>query len=166
MAFFTAAADGGELIGLAWLLEEGSRKFYSAAAEMQTAKDAAGLFRGLVQAEDHHKETLRALYREVAGRDPGPNFPRDLPAAEGADDRMEGNVSVSDALAWARGRKTRDLLELSMALESDSYDLYIKMSRSVGGDNAKKVFLRLVAEEKEHLARLAELLDRSLSSSE
>ena len=50
-----------------------------------------------------------------------------------------------------------------MALETDSYDLYIKMSRTVPGENAKKVFAQLVAEEKEHLARMAELLDRGVA---
>jgi rubrerythrin len=52
-----------------------------------------------------------------------------------------------------------DLLELSMSLETNSYDMYIKMSRTVPEEKAKKVFTQLVAEEKEHLARMAELLD-------
>lgn len=163
MSFFTAAADEGELVILAWLLEEGSRKFYSAVARMQTASEAAGLFSSLVKAEEHHQGMLQALYREITGREPGPDFPGGSPIAQGAADRMEGNVSVSEALAWADGKETRDLLELSMALETDSYDLYIKMSRTVPGENAKKVFARLVVEEKEHLARMAELLDKSVS---
>jgi sulfur-carrier protein adenylyltransferase/sulfurtransferase len=161
MSFFTAAADADELIALAWLLEEGSRKFYSAVAQMQTASEAAGLFDSLVEAEERHKGTLHALYREITGREPGPDFPAGSAVAQGAEDRMEGNVNVSEALAWAAGKETRDLLELSMALETDSYDLYIKMSRTVPGENAKRVFTRLVAEEKAHLARMAKLLDGS-----
>jgi rubrerythrin len=163
MSFFSAAAGADELIALAWLIEDGSRKFYSAVAQMQSAPEAAGLFSSLVKAEAHHQGALEALYREIAGREPGPDFPRGLSIAQGADDRMEGNVNVSEAIAWARGKETRDLLELSMALEIDSYDRYIKMSRTVPGENAKKVFARLVAEEKEHLARMADLLDRSVA---
>lgn len=163
MSFFTLAADAGELIALAWLLEEGSRKFYAAVAQMQTAPEAAGLFSSLVKAEEHHKEALQALYREITGREPDPDFPGGLPVAQGAEDRMEGNMNVSEALAWAKGKETRDLLELSLSLETDSYDLYIKMGRTVPGENAQKVFARLVAEEKEHLARMAELLDRSVA---
>jgi rhodanese-related sulfurtransferase/rubrerythrin len=159
MSFFTAAAGADELIALASLLEEGSRKFYSALAQMQSTPEAARLFGSLVKAEEHHKETLQALYREFTGREPGPDFPRGLPVAQGPDDRMEGNVNVSEALAWSQGKGTRDLLDLSMALETDSYDRYIQMSRAVPGENAKKVFVQLVAEEKEHLARMAELLD-------
>ncbi len=163
MSFFTAAADAGEMVILAWLLEEGSRKFYSAAARIQTASEAAGLFSSLVKAEEHHKGMLQALYREITGREPSPDFPGGLLVAQGTADRMEGNVSVSEALAWAAGKETRDLMELSMALETDSYDLYIKMSRTIPGENVKRVFARLVAEEKEHLARMAEFFDRSMA---
>ncbi len=163
MSFFTMAAGTGELIVLAWLLEEGSRKFYAAVAQMQTAPDTAGLFGSLIKAEERHKEMLQSLYREILGREPGPDFPAGLPVAQGTEDRMEGNVNISDALAWADGKETRDLLDLSMSLETDSYDLYIKMSRTVPEENAKKVFAQLVAEEKEHLGRMAELLDRTVA---
>lgn len=162
MSFFTAAADTGELIALAWLLEEGSRAFYAAITSIQSAPEAADLFGALVTAEERHKSSLLEVYRETTGRDPGPDFPRSLPIAQGAGDRMEGNVHVSEALAWTSGKGTRDILELSMALETDSYDLYIKMGRTVPEEKARKVFSRLVAEEKEHLARMAALLDRSL----
>lgn len=162
IAFFTAAADAGDLIALAWLLEEGSRQFYEALSEMQPEPDAAALFGGLVMAEEHHKETLLSLFRDVAGREPGPDFPKSMPVAEGAGNRMEGNLSVDEALSWAKGRSLPELLELGMALETDSFDLYIKMSRTVTGDGAQKVFAGLVAEEKEHLARMADLLDRTI----
>jgi rubrerythrin len=66
---------------------------------------------------------------------------------------------VAEALSWVKGRALQDLLVLCMALETDSYDLYIKMSRTVTGEPAQKVFARLVTEEKEHLARMAKLLD-------
>jgi len=164
MSFFTMAAGAGELIALAWLLEEGSRNFYSAVAQMQTAPEAAALFNFLVKAEERHKGTLQSLYREIMGREPNTDFPKGLLVAKDMEDRMEGNVNVSEALAWAaNGKDTRDLLELSIALETHSYDLYIKMSRTVPSENAKKVFAQLVAEEQEHLARMTELLDRSLA---
>lgn len=160
MAFFTEAADAGDLIALAWLLEEGSRKFYSAVAEMITQPDAAALFNTLVKAEEKHKGSLEALYRELTGKEPGADFPRGLAATEGAGDRMEGNLSVNEALVWAKGKDLTELLELSMALETDSYDLYIKMGRSIPVESSRKVFASLAAEEKEHLGRMAGLFDR------
>lgn len=46
-----------------------------------------------------------------------------------------------------------------MSLETDSCDLHIKMSRVVPGENAGNFFTLLVAEEKSHLARMADLLE-------
>ena len=75
MSFFTAAAGAEELIALAWLLEEGSRKFYSAVAQMQSAPEAAGLFSSLVKAEEHHKGTLHGALSRDHGQGTGPRFP-------------------------------------------------------------------------------------------
>ena len=160
MSFFTVGSLPGELIALAWVLEEGSRKFYASIAGMLPDSEAAKLFKDLVTAEEHHKSTLLGLYRDIAHAEPGPEFPRGIIAAD--EDRMEGGVKVSEALAWAKGKDTRELLELSMALETDSYDLYIKMGRRVSGEKEKPVFDRLVAEEKGHLGRMAALLDKRL----
>jgi len=160
MSFFPAAAGPGELIALAWMLEDGSRSFYAACARTAADSEAAKLFTDLTAAEEHHKETLLGLYQGATNSPAGPDFPRNVVQAD--EDRMEGGMKLSEALAWAKGRDSRELLELSMSLETDSYDLYIKMGRRVEGAEAKKVFTRLVEEEKEHLARMAALLDRKL----
>jgi len=160
MAFFTVGSLPGELIALAWVLEEGSRRFYASLAGMLADSKAAKLFTDLTAAEEHHKSTLPGLYRDIAHAEPGLNFPRGVIEAD--EDRMEGGVKVSEALEWAKGKDSRELLELSMALETDSYDLYIKMGRRVEGEKAKEVFDRLVEEEKEHLGRMAALLDNRL----
>jgi len=160
MSFFTVGSLPEELIALAWTLEEGSRRFYASLAGTLADNEAAKLFKDLVTAEEHHKASLLGLYRGIASAEPAPDFPRGVIAAD--EDRMEGGVKVSEALEWAKGRDSRPLLELSMALETDSYDLYIKMGRRVEGEKAKAVFARLVEEEKGHLGRMAALLDRDL----
>jgi len=160
MSFFTVGSRPEELIALAWTLEEGSRKFYASIAGTLADNEAAKLFTDLASAEGHHKSTLLGLYRDIAKVEPGPDFPASVIAAD--EDRMEGGVKVSEALVWAKGRDDRGLLEMSMALETDSYDLYIKMGRRVKGENAKEVFGRLVVEEKAHLGRMAAQLDKQL----
>src|SRR5512146_425691 len=71
MAFFTEAADAGDLTVLAWLLEEGSRKFYAAVAKTLTRPEVAGLFSALAKAEEKHKGSLAELYRETTRKEPG-----------------------------------------------------------------------------------------------
>jgi rubrerythrin len=159
MSFFPADAKAEELIALAWILEEGSRKFYSAVAGMPGIVEGAKLFTDLVVAEEHHKASLLGLYIELTGRGSGPEFPKGVLRAESDEDRMEGGIKLSEALSWAAGKNTRDVLELAMALETDSCDLYIKMGRKVPDANAHRVFNLLIAEEKEHLNSMARLMD-------
>jgi rubrerythrin len=160
MSFFPERASAGELVALAWLLEEGSRRFYTALSVDMPDGETIRLFLELATAEEHHKDSLLGLYRDVTNSEPGPDFPRDIVPTDEA--RMEGGVKVREALVWAKGKAARELLELSVALETDSYDLYIKMGRRVSGEKAKRIFDHLIEEERNHLARLAAQLDKGL----
>lgn len=162
MAYFTIAARAEELTALAWLLEEGSRRFYEEAQRSRADSDVQKLLSGLVSAEKHHKASLENLYQTLTGSRPGQGFPSSLLPDAMPGDYLEGGVRVSEALAWAKGKSTKEFLELAMSLEAASYDLYIKMERRVEGENSKKVFGLLANEEKMHLESLASLLDRKV----
>jgi rubrerythrin len=162
MAFFTMAATAEELIALAWMLEEGSRRFYEGVRPLLTENDGRDLFPGLASAEQSHKLSLEKLYETLTGAAPGDGFPSSLLSGAPENDYMEGGVRVSEALAWAQGKGVQEVLELSMSLEVASYDLYIKMEQRVEEVNAKKVFQALSNEEKAHLERLASLLGRTI----
>jgi rhodanese-related sulfurtransferase/rubrerythrin len=162
MAFFPEKATVEELIALAWLLEEGTRRFYSELPAIVVDHDAATLFQSLVEAEQHHQETLTGLYRSVTGQAPGAEFPRSLVESGSFGDIMEGGMGVSEALDWARDRKLTDVLDLAIALETNSYDLYGKMSQKGIDTKSREVFFLLSAGEKKHLERLAGLLERKL----
>jgi rubrerythrin len=75
---------------------------------------------------------------------------------------MEGGVKVSEALSWIEGRSITEVLELAMGLETNSYDLYIKMGRRMTDAASKEVFSRLASGEKDHLERLVGLLEARL----
>jgi len=162
MAYFTRADRPEALIALAWLLEEGSRKFYSGLPALVSDNEAVKLFGQLAAAEEHHKSSLTGLYKNLTGSGPGAGFPGSLLGGEPQNDSMEGGIRVSEALAWVKGKDLHDVLELSLSLEANSYDLYIKLGRAVTGKNSQKVFRLLIAEEKSHLARLGALLDIKL----
>ena len=152
MARFPEDAPVEELISLAWSLEEGTRKFYTELQALLTDKDAVELFQNLVVAEEHHRSALAELHQKFTGRAAGTGISEDI---------MEGGMNVSEALDWARDKKLADVLDLAMSLETNSYDLYIKMGRRGSDTQAKELFSQLSASEKEHLERLAGLLDRN-----
>jgi len=70
---------------------------------------------------------------------------------------MEGGMLISEALKWSKGKNLNEILELSISLETNSYDLYLKMGRKVEGRSSKQVFEKLSEEEKRHLEQLTSL---------
>ncbi len=156
MAFFNDAVKPDELAMLAWMLEEGSRKFYVRLDEFLKDEDARHLFQSLATAEESHEKTLAELYKTFSA---GSAVEEKLSAEK--DGIMEGGVRVDESLLWARDKDVTSILEFAISLETNSYDLYIKMGRRFEGD-ARKVFSLLADEEKRHLERLAKLLEKKV----
>ncbi len=75
---------------------------------------------------------------------------------------MEGGMLVGEALQWAKGKGVTDILELSLSLETNSYDLYLKMEHQMKDQRSARVFSLLSGEEKEHLERLSSLLEKRI----
>jgi rubrerythrin len=161
-AYFAAAGRPEEFIALAWMLEEGSRRFYAEIPALVADEDTKKLFLDLTTAEEHHKASLVNLYKMFAGEEPGQGFPGSIIPAEAAGDIMEGGMRVSEALKWAKGKNPEAIFELAMALETNAYDLYIKMRRQMKDAKPREVFDQLSKEEKKHLELLAALFERKV----
>jgi len=161
MAYFSGKERAEDLIALAWSLEEGSRRFYNAVSQsLSENRPASDLFNGLVRAEEHHEAALVGLYREVTGDTAISAIPSLLFSDAVPGEIMEGGISVVQALSWTRGREINDILDMSIALESHAYDLYIKMERALPDERAKRIFQILAGEEKVHLERMVVLLEK------
>jgi rubrerythrin len=155
LAYFPRASGPAEMISLSWALEDGNRAFYEGIARQAADEEDAALFRSLVLAEERHKETLRGLHARIAGE----GATLTPPAGIEAGGTMEGGIPVGEALAWARGKAPREIVEFAVAMEANSLDRYIKMGRSVRDEQSRGVFLALAAEEQAHIQRMASLLD-------
>jgi len=158
IAYFTDNATPEKMIVLAWVIEEGARRFYSGVVELLEGRESITLFKELGAAEVRHKAQLVKLYKELFGSASAEET-SDPFAAEDVGDVMEGGMRISEALAWVKGRGVLEILDFSVAMETNSYDLYIKMERTVTEPEMKKVFSSLSHEEKIHLERLTALLD-------
>ncbi len=157
LAYFSGASNAEELISLSWALEEGNRVFYERLSRETADAEAASTFRALGLAEERHKETLRELGALVSSKHEIPAPPERM----GAEDFMEDGSPVRKTLDRVRGKTTREILEIAIAMEANAMDRYIKMGRAVADDRSRKVFLALAEEERGHLDRMAALLDRS-----
>jgi rhodanese-related sulfurtransferase/rubrerythrin len=164
MAFFAPATKPEELIALAWYLEDGSRRFYTGVIPFFKDKEAGDIYHQLAKAEEHHQSSLLNLYEEISGKGPDPEFPESvLSAGEEKGDVMEGGMRVSEALEWAREKQPQDVLELSISLEINAYDLYLKMQSKARDKNSAMVFHVLSLEENQHATVLSALFEKRFS---
>jgi rubrerythrin len=162
MAHFSPATKPEELIALAWLLEDGSRKFYSGLVSTLMDKEAKDLYLQLATAEESHQASLLKLYEEFSGKGSDPGFPGSVIQLGKEGDVMEGGMVVDEALQWAKGKRTTDILDLSLSLETNAYDLYLKMEHQTKDQRSAQVFNVLSREEKQHLERLSSLLEKRI----
>ena len=162
MAYFSPATKPEELIGLAWLLEDGSRRFYSELTVLLEDMESKDLLMELSVAEGHHQASLFKLYKELSGVTSDAGFPRLVIPSKVEDDFMEGGMRLSEALGWAKKRKLTEILELSISLEANSFDLYVKMKRQMKDPRSAQVFNLLSSEEKHHLEQLSSLLEKNV----
>lgn len=160
MAHFSSAPGLEEMVGLAWLLEDGNRRFYSGIAGKVSDEEAKKLFSDLASAEERHKSALLRIYIEKTGKLEDRDFPSSVLHDAVHKDIMEGGISVSTALEWAKGKDLTELLELSMSIETNSYDLYLKMIRKTEGGKYGDIFRILSEEERDHLHRFSALLEK------
>ncbi len=162
IAYFNPATRPGEMIALAWRLEEGSRKFYESLAQMLEDEEAKGLFQNLTRSEEDHKTILLKLFEEISGKTSNYEFPDRFIRGEERGDVMEGGMLVNQALSWSKDKLIKEILELCLALETNSYDLYLKMEQKTERDRAKQVFRTLSEEEKNHLNRLIPMFEKKM----
>jgi len=154
MSIVTEGLAPGEVLGLALALERGSGEFYRGLAEIFAGEEAAATFTALVRAEEAHMKTIAAAADDLGipplGEDGGTGL-------------MEGAVNIEEALAWCReqGRTPFEALELAMQAETNSLDLYLKMLRRADIAPVHNAIRSLAGEEKNHLRKLAALLEKS-----
>jgi rubrerythrin len=113
-----------------------------------------GLLLRLATVEDRHKTRLLGLI-ELDGPDLAP-FKGG--AAAGI---IEGGFGVRDFLSENKGfaGAMTDILDLSMTLETQALDLYLRLARRLENARAREVLFEIADEEKGHLAALAALRD-------
>lgn len=139
-----------EFISLAYALEDGSRRFYLNMAEHFENQRLREIFMTLSQAEENHKRhILKAIKKE------------ELPINEKFKDYMESGVPVKDMTdkIISEEKNIQEVLELSMQIEINALDLYMKISRMVEADT-KEIFKNIIEEEKAHLKKLGDLLSK------
>jgi len=150
-----------ELVILAWSLEDGTGAFYAKMQEISQDKEAQKLFTSLIKAEQSHKSKLLDAYRHITGKELGD----ESMLAQSVKGYMEGGVSADEIVGWLTREKAslQEILEVSMQVETNSLDLYMKMLNEVKDGPARNVLNILIEEEKAHLLKLGTLLGSKIN---
>jgi rubrerythrin len=155
---FLSTHSTSEMAALAWTLEENTRKFYLALADLMDNPKASQLMETLASAEEKHKASLLEVYQRITGEAGEPALLTEDPPL------LEGGADMDTTLQWAEGRPIEEVLEIALVLETNAYDRYLKMMDLVEDDQALELFRTLSREEKNHLDRLSSMMDEILES--
>ncbi len=139
----------------AYLMEKGTKDFYSQAAQRAVAPEAKEIFAALSGWEEKHMGFIRFLYQAIQDdrdfrgfgdferRSHSPVTEGGIPVEE-LEARLE-NVGFSD---------DPGAIAMALELEGKAHALYRKLSESAADGNAKVVFLEMADQEARHIGYL------------
>ena len=150
-----------QLIEMAWYIEDGSQRYFDTVKDIAQEQDIKDIFTSLVDHKIAHKESLFQLFQKISGQTVGDDFPTSI-LQRPLHKVMAGCVSVPEAVNWSKDKGIADILDLLMALEANTFDLYLKLGRQVESDRARSIFMELSEEETRHLEQLASIFEITL----
>ncbi|MFO7984888.1 MAG: ferritin family protein [Desulfatiglandaceae bacterium] len=159
MSFLTGEETAEEIVIIAYGMEEGLGAFYRKMAETADHAEAVSLFEQLAGFEDNHKDRLSDLYRVL---EPGTKGIETFD--HGAGDVMEGGFTLEGFLEQNQDAigDLPAILNMAMMLEAQAMDLYHRYAKKVKEEKARTILYDIAEEEKIHLNRLGQLMEKRL----
>lgn len=140
---------------LAYGLELGAQRFYRELSIRVDDAETSALFQTLADVEVRHGDLLWERYRALGGTARTRSELENLQV----DRAMEGGLSPDQVLARAAPVETAlEALELALAIELDSLDLYLRLAQASREPGSREVFFRIARDEKKHLERLGKMV--------
>jgi len=150
--------EATELLTMAWIFETGTLEFLQSLEESARG-DEKELLAALIKDKDTARETLKTCCSEIKGIAPE-RFDQCVgPHCQGV---MVGCIKVKDAITWAQGRNTAEVLELLVSLSASAYDYYLRLAQVSEREYAAQIFAALAARERANIELAAKTLERVL----
>jgi rhodanese-related sulfurtransferase len=147
------AGDFPSAISMAYAMEMGLKQFYLLLSVKTDNPDNTELLEYMAKLEDGHMAKLNSQYKNVT-----------INTADTAPGVAEGGIDVDDFLTRF-GNQFKDIesiLQVGMMFESQAYDMYNRLARKQSDQEQKSFYLQMAAEERKHLQRLAQELDKRI----
>ncbi len=144
-----------EIIRIAYGMEMSLGGFYGTMSQRVDQPEVVALLNNLASIEEKHKQYLLELHQAVdLGDVDKATFEADVTAGimEGGFDSDEFIRNNEQFMQTVPG-----LLDISMMLETQALDLYLRFAQKTEGDRTREILFKIGDEEKAHLAALGRL---------
>jgi len=139
----------------AFLMEKGTRFFYSSASEKAANSEAKKMFRDLSDWEEKHMDFIQYLYQAIQGD-------RDIQGFQDFQERTDAPVTESGIPVKEFEAKLekyeyvddKGALQMALEMEGKAYNLYRKLAGKASDSNAKVVFEEMMDQEVKHVEYL------------
>ena len=141
-----------ELVSIAWALEEGVRRFYRELCYMDYSREITDSFRRMGMEGERHEKLLEKMFRRMhseaeAGRI---ELKRRHLIDEETENFIEKGMCVNELVKWAKNQLLNSVLEFSISLEFQLYDLFSFLRRNVNDRDHRRYLDEILGDEKEH----------------
>jgi len=142
--------DFGTSFALAVQMEYGLQQFYQTLARQAVDEDEKEMLLQLARLEDGHIAKLMNKYQQF-----------DIQPEKNEHAILEGSLDVNDMLSRFADQlgSPENVLQLSMKLEAQAFDLYCRLAREHHGTESAAFYREMANEEQQHLLRLSRQLD-------
>ena len=160
LALFDGATSVENALAVAYSLEAGLKDFYDSMAVKVDSDPARQLFHQLSQIEVKHQDRILEQYTELTGKP----VTRDTFEARQVAEVLEGGLTTEEYanLLMPAYDTVQEIIELAMSIEAQALDLYLRASEKAQNEAGKKALIQIANEEKEHLARLGQLMEETM----
>jgi len=159
MDMITGDETPPQIIKLAYGMEQSLGEFYRTAKTKTEDSEVASLLDKLASIEEKHQEYLLELYNQIEAT---PSTAESF-EAQVTEQVMEGGFRLDEFLKQNERflSDVTSLLDLSMMLETQALDLYLRFADKTADERAKSVLHKIGDEEKQHLAALGKLREKN-----
>lgn len=157
MDLFTGPKTPGDILKVAYSLEQGLLDFYETMEKKAFDPRVKDLFAKLGEIEIKHQASIYEAYEQM---EPAPvsrdDFEKTVETAA-----MEGGMTTDQYLDRFKPDlgSEKQVLSLAMSIEAQALDLYQRTAATLSDSASRAVLYQIADEEKAHLASLGRLMD-------
>jgi sulfur-carrier protein adenylyltransferase/sulfurtransferase len=157
MDLFDGRETPEDFLTVAFSLEQGLQQFYMDMAGKAQTRSVQDLFEKLGAIEAKHQDAIFAAYTELTEEPISREAFADMVQASA----MEGGMTTDQYLASFDPDLSveTEVISLAMSIEAQALDLYQRVGDRVKNPQSLAIVQKIAADEKNHLARLGQLMD-------